>query len=149
MVFCLQWPPDITTNVISDANTKGTITNSDLKLAGLVLLWLMMEHVCAPLSEKRIPLFSNNSPTVSWVQRMVCRSSLVVEQLIRVLALQFNLQNVCPITMLHIAGDQNVMTNILSGLFGPNVCGMAALTRALLGSALAAPYAIICVIMAC
>jgi hypothetical protein len=86
-VFRLQWPPDITANVISDANPKGTITNSDLKLAGLVLLWLMMEHVCGPLSEKRIALFSNNSPIVSWVQRMACRSSLVAEQLICILAL--------------------------------------------------------------
>jgi len=67
-VFRLQCPPDITANVISEANLKGTITNSDLKLAGLVLLWLMMEHVCGPLAEKCIALFSNNSPTVSWVQ---------------------------------------------------------------------------------
>ncbi len=92
MVFRLQWPPDITKNVVSGVNPKGTITNSELKLAGLVLLWLMMEHVCGPLAEKRIALFSNNIPTVSWVQRMACRSSLVAEQLIRVLALQFNLQ---------------------------------------------------------
>ena len=53
-VFKLQWPLDITANVISEANPKGTITNSDLKLAGLILLWLMMEHVCSPLAEKRI-----------------------------------------------------------------------------------------------
>ena len=38
-VFRLQWPPDITANVISEANPKGTITNSDLELTGLVLLW--------------------------------------------------------------------------------------------------------------
>ena len=44
-VFRLQWPPDITANVISEANPKGTITNSDLELAGLILLWLMMEHI--------------------------------------------------------------------------------------------------------
>ena len=67
-VFRLQWPPDITANVKSEANPKGTITNSDLELAGLVLLWLMMEHVCGPLTEKRIMLFSANSPTVSWVE---------------------------------------------------------------------------------
>ena len=117
-VFRLQWPPDITNNVISDANLKGSITNLDLELAGLVLLWLMMEHVCGPLAEKRIALFSDNSPIVSWVQQMACPSSLVAEQLIRVLALHFNLQKVCPITMLHIAGDQNSMTDIPSRLFG-------------------------------
>jgi len=93
-VFRLQWPPDITTNVKSETNPKGTITNLDLELAGLVLLWLMMEHVCEPLTEKRITLFSDNSPTVSWVERMACRSSLVAEQLIHVLALGFNIQQI-------------------------------------------------------
>ena len=113
----MQWPPDITANVISVAKPKGTITNSDLKLAGLVLLWLMIEHICGPIAEKCITLFSDNSPTVSWVQRMACRSSLVAKQLICILAIQFNLQKVCPITMLHIAGDQNSMTNIPSCSF--------------------------------
>ncbi len=53
MVFRLQWPPDVTAIVISDSNPKGAITNSDLELAGLVILWLMMEHVCGPLTEKK------------------------------------------------------------------------------------------------
>jgi hypothetical protein len=117
-VFCLQWPPDVTASVISESNPKGTITNSDLKLAGLVILWLMMEHVCGTLAEKRVALFSDNSPPVSWVQRMASCSSLVAEQLICVLALRFNLHKVCPITTMHIAGDQNAMTNIPSRSFG-------------------------------
>jgi hypothetical protein len=71
----LGYLTDISANVISEATPKGTITNSDLELAGLVLQWLIMEHVCGPLAEKRIALFSNNSPTVSWVQRMACCSS--------------------------------------------------------------------------
>ena len=49
---------------------------------------------------------------------MASHSSLVAEQLIRVLALRFNLQKVCPITTLHIAGDQNAMTDIPSSSFG-------------------------------
>jgi hypothetical protein len=49
---------------------------------------------------------------------MACCSSLVAEQLIRVLALRFNLQKVCLITTLHIAGDQKSMTNIPSRSFG-------------------------------
>ncbi len=117
-VFRLQLPPDFTENVTSKSNPRGTMTNSDLELAGLVLLWLMMEHVCGPLAEKCIALFSKNSPTVSWVQQMACRSSLVAEQLIHVLTLRFNLQNVCPITTLHITGDQNSMTDIPSRSIG-------------------------------
>ena len=117
-VFRLQWPPDVTASVISDKNRSGKITNSDLELAGLLLLWLMIEHVCSCLVEKRVALFSDNSPTVSWVQRMACRSSLIAEQLIRVLALRINAQKSCPLTTLHIAGDQNTMTDIPSRSFG-------------------------------
>ena len=92
MVFRVQWPPDITASIVSDKNTKGTLTNLDLEMAGLLLLWLMIEHVCSCLVEKRVALFSDNSPTVSWVHRMACRSSLIAEQLIRVLALRINTQ---------------------------------------------------------
>jgi hypothetical protein len=81
-VFRLQWPPDVTAKAVSDKNPKGKLTNSDLELAGLVLLWLMMEHVCGRLTKKRVALFSDNSPTVSWVQGMASQASLVAEQLI-------------------------------------------------------------------
>jgi hypothetical protein len=117
-VFRLQWPPDITASVISDKNRGSKQTNSDLEMAGLLLLWLMIEHVCSCLVEKKVALFSDNSPTVSWVQRMACRSSLIAEQLIRVLALRINSQRSCPLTTLHIAGDQNTMTDIPSRSFG-------------------------------
>jgi hypothetical protein len=117
-VFCLKWPPDISEDVISKSNPTGKITNSDLELAGLTILWLVMEHVCGPLTKKRVAIFSNNSPTVSWVHCMASCSSLVAKQLIRVLALQFNLQKICPITTLHIVGNQNQMTDIPSCSFG-------------------------------
>jgi hypothetical protein len=39
MVFRLQWPPDITANVKSEANPKGTITNSDLELDNGARMW--------------------------------------------------------------------------------------------------------------
>ncbi len=103
-VYCLPWPPDITANVVNKSNPQRTITNLDLELAGLVILWLMMEHICICLVEKRVVLFSNNSSSVSWVQRMAMRSSLVLEQLIQVLELRLNIQPVCSITMLHIFG---------------------------------------------
>jgi hypothetical protein len=51
-VFHFQWPPDITANVVFNSNPKGKITNSNLELAGLVILWLMMEHDCGPLTKK-------------------------------------------------------------------------------------------------
>jgi len=44
-VFRWQWPKDIRSQLVSFKNPKGTITNSDLEMAGLLLLWLTMEGV--------------------------------------------------------------------------------------------------------
>jgi hypothetical protein len=107
-----------TANVINESNPMGTLANSNVELAGLVILWIIMEHVCTDLAEKRVVLFRDNSQSVGWVQRMAMCSSLVAEQHIWVLAFHFNIQRVCPITLLHICGDQNYMTNIPSWLFG-------------------------------
>jgi len=51
IVFQLQWPPDITANVKSASNFNGMITNSDLGMAGLLLLVLVMEEVVCNLKE--------------------------------------------------------------------------------------------------
>jgi len=44
-------------------------------MAGLFLLWLVMEQVCGNLREKNVALFSDNSPTVGWVRRLDSRVS--------------------------------------------------------------------------
>jgi hypothetical protein len=64
-VVRLQWPDCITANVMSDANPSGTLTNSDLKMAGLLTLWVVMEDVCPDLTNSHVALFSDNSPTVT------------------------------------------------------------------------------------
>ena len=117
-VFRLQWPEDIKQNVVSKANPTGTITNSDLEMAGLMLLWLVMEAVCPSLNGAHVALFSDNSPTVHWVERLASRHSDVAMQLIRALALRLKTQNASPLTPLHIAGVQNAMTDIPSRSFG-------------------------------
>ncbi len=37
-VFCIQWSPGITPNIVLVANPKGTITYSDLELTRLIIL---------------------------------------------------------------------------------------------------------------
>ena len=61
-VFRWEWPQEVKNLYHNDA-----ITNSDIEMAGLLLLWLVMESVCGSLREKRVALFSDNSPTVGWV----------------------------------------------------------------------------------
>jgi hypothetical protein len=117
-VFRMQWPSDITAQVVSHSNPTGTLTNSDLEMGGLLLLWLIMEAVCPSLDGAHVALFSDNSPTVHWVQRMASKQSVVAMQLIRALALRLHINNTSPLTPLHIAGVQNAMTDIPSRSWG-------------------------------
>lgn len=86
-VFRLEWPQWVKDEV-DKTNTRknGTLTNSDLEMAGLLLLWLIMEDVCDISPGTHLALFSDNSPTVSWTQRLASRGSKVADQLIRALA---------------------------------------------------------------
>jgi hypothetical protein len=43
-VFCFAWPNDVTKTIVSQANPSGTITNLDLEMAGLLMLFFIMEH---------------------------------------------------------------------------------------------------------
>ena len=114
-VFRWEWPAEI-----KSAYKNKSVTNSDLEMAGLLYLWLVMEEVCEDLREKRVALFSDNSPTVGWVRRLATRGSLVSANLIRALALRLKVNGTCPLTPLHIAGEENSMTDIPSRSFGSN-----------------------------
>jgi hypothetical protein len=74
-IFQWQWPDDTKANIASYNNPTSKITNSDLKMAGLLLLWLTMEGVCRPLNKKCVTLFSDNTPTVGWVTRLASKKS--------------------------------------------------------------------------
>eukprot|EP00956_Cyclotella_meneghiniana_P038214 scaffold150186_cov46-Cyclotella_meneghiniana.AAC.1 len=77
-----------------------------------------MEEVCQLKSGTHVVLFSDNSPTVSWVNRLASRNSKVADQLIRALALRLKVAGVSPLSTLHIPGDKNAMTDIPSRSFG-------------------------------
>jgi hypothetical protein len=117
-VFRFQWPTDITNDIVSDKNPNGRITNSDLEMAGLLLLWLVMEDVCPTVADAHVALFSDNSPTVHWVQRLAAKHSQVAMQLVRALSLRLQRSRASPLTPLHIAGVDNSMTDIPSRSFG-------------------------------
>jgi hypothetical protein len=81
-------------------------------MAGLLMLWLVIEGVCPSLREKCVTLFSDNSPTVSWVTRLASRKSLVAEHLVQALALWLKTIHVCPLTPLHIEGKQIAIADV-------------------------------------
>ena len=76
-VFQVEWPEDIKTNLVTEENPNGKLTNSDLEMARLLLLWLVMEKVCGLKVASHDALFSDNSPTMHWMRRMAAKGSLV------------------------------------------------------------------------
>jgi hypothetical protein len=97
-VFCLEWPKDIAANLVSSDNLQGSITNSDLEMAGLLLLWLCIEAIVRDVAHKHVALFSDNSPTISWVEKMASKKSRIAAKLVRALALCLNVTKTCPLT---------------------------------------------------
>ena len=87
MFFWYQWLKEIKASLQTRENPSGTITNYDLEMAELLILWLLMEKVCPPLKEKHAALFSNNTPTVSWVSCLASKQSKVAGLLLHDLAL--------------------------------------------------------------
>jgi len=119
-VFRLKWPEYISNDINTAENPRGRLTNSDLELAGLLLLWLVMEDVCKPPPACHVALFSDNQPTVHWVERLASKSSAVAGQLLRALALRLKLKAASPLTPQHIRGIENAITDIPSRSFGSN-----------------------------
>ena len=115
-VFRLAWPDDI-----KELFHKGNITNSDLEMAGLLMLWLVMEEVFPKLRAVYVALFSENSHTIGWVKRLAARGSLAAMQLVQALTLRLKKSGASPLTTLHISGEENSMSDIPSRLFGSNI----------------------------
>ena len=90
-------------------------------MAGLLMLWLLMEEVCLKLQAAYVAFFSDNSPTIGWVKRLAARGSLVSMQLVLSLTLQLKKSGASPLMPLHISREENAMTDIPSRLFGSNL----------------------------
>jgi hypothetical protein len=117
-VFWFQWPDAIRRDIFSANNPAGTITNSDLEMVALLMLFMVIDGMVPNLTEKRVALYSDNSPSVHWVQHLAAKSSVAAMQLIRALALCLHVHRTSPLTTLHIEGAQNAMTDIPSRSFG-------------------------------
>ena len=96
----------------------GDVKNLDLKMAGLLLLWLVTEEVCKVKYGDHVDVFSDNHPTVSWVDRLAPKISVVTRKLLRALSLKLKMKGASPLTPFQIYGKQNAMTDIPSRLFG-------------------------------
>ncbi len=115
-VWRLQWPRDITAAVVSESNPTGTLTNSDLEMAAVVLHLSTLESVVPSLRHKHIFVHSDNTPSVAWVTKMATKTtqSDAAHRLIRGLALRHRMLESAPVSISHVAGTDNVLADIAS-----------------------------------
>jgi hypothetical protein len=75
-VWRVKWPADITTSIISDSNPSGTITNSDLEMAGVLMHESVLEEALGAeaMVTAQMAIGCNNSAAVAWTQRMATHS---------------------------------------------------------------------------
>lgn len=115
-VWQYEWPKEVKHQLISLANPHGTLTNSDLELAGAILHLLVLEAM-VPMKDINTMLSCDNTPTVAWVQKRSCSSSKVATELLKVLgSLMIHLKFPAP-QIHHIAGTENKHADFASRKF--------------------------------
>ena len=84
IVWHWKWPQEVKEGLVTFANPKGKITNSDLEMAAELLGWLVLE-ANVPLRHKHVGMCSDNSTTVAWQMRGASKRSAVANRLLRVM----------------------------------------------------------------
>jgi hypothetical protein len=108
------WPDDIRDNVISESNPTGTLTNSDVELAAILIHHLVLERAMA-LRHVKTVTFSDNSPAVAWVSKMTTRAELDVSyNLLRGISMRQRVTGSVKPEVRHVEHDYNVPADIAS-----------------------------------
>jgi hypothetical protein len=115
-VWRLQWPADITAAVISESNPTGTLTNSDLEMAAVVLQLNVLEPLVPSMHHKSTHIHSDNTPSVAWLTKMATKTanSDAAHRLVRGLALRQRMLHSAPVSITHVAGSDNNLADIAS-----------------------------------
>jgi hypothetical protein len=116
VVWRVEWPSDIRANVISFANPTGTITNSDLEMAAMLLHFLVLEHLEC-LKHVHVAAWCDNTPTVSWTNKLSSSKSMIASRLTRALALRIHANKASLLISVSIAGVNNQMADVASRTF--------------------------------
>ena len=114
-VFRFEWPQEV-----QDAFDANIITIPDLEMAGLLLLWLVMEGCVGSdnLRHEHVCLLSDNSPSIGWIDRLSSKHSEIAARILRALTIRMRACRTSPITPLHIPGVHNTIADIPSRSFG-------------------------------
>ena len=113
----VEWPEDIQLALVSSDNPTGTITINDLELAGMLLGFLALENRGVDLTNQHVASFCDNSSAVSWSYKLRNSRSVIAGHLLRYMGLRLHRAKASSIIPVHIAGEDNVMADVISRAF--------------------------------
>ena len=119
-IWLLEWPKKLQAMLVTPKNPGEDLDINYLEMAGKLLAWLVLEGIFGTenLRYKYVGLFSDNTAAVSWTQRGVSKNSTAAGHLLRVSDLWQRVARASPLVAAHVAGDLNVLGDILSRSFG-------------------------------
>ena len=115
IVWRVEWDAEISRRVVSDKNPRGTITNSDLEMAAILLQWLILEQIATTRHRSALAR-SDNTPACSWATKMSPKNPIAA-RLVRALALRQRICQASPMATIHVAGKANDIADIPSRSF--------------------------------
>ena len=114
-VWRVELPVDISSQVVTNRNLLGSITNSDLEMVAILLQWLMLEQI-APTNHRSVLTCSSNKIACSRATHIFPRSKITT-RLVRILALHQYICQAAPMATLHVDGQTNDIAGISSRFF--------------------------------
>ena len=116
-VWQYEWPLDIQRELVSATNKGGKLTINNLELAGLVLGWLVLEHVVADFTFKHVGMFCDNTSAVAWAYKGSTSTSIAAARLLRLLSIRQRVRQASSLLPMNIARKDNAMADIPSRAF--------------------------------
>lgn len=115
LLWRYKWPKDIVDNLVTEDNPKGTITNSDLELAGGLLHLDVIAH-CLDVRERTIVSKTDNLATLYWERKGSATNASVTHQLLRLFGIHQRFHRYIP-RHDYISGPSNPLADDSSRLF--------------------------------
>jgi hypothetical protein len=133
LVWRVEFNNAIASQVVSNDNPHGRLTNSDLEMAAVLLQYMVLQRE-VEMQFARAGVLSDNTPTVAWTTRMADKTqSPSAGRLLRGLAAIQRASQAGPLTVGSIPGVENSMADIASCSFSqnrvPDSCFLAQFTH--------------------
>jgi hypothetical protein len=115
MVWRAAFLQDIASEVISDNNPDGRLTNSDLELAAEVMAVRVALAMAPKVKHVTLGTLCDNTLTVSWIEKMASKAKgPTAGRLLRGLAVMLHCNKTGRLMTVHLPGVNNVMADVAS-----------------------------------